>query len=804
MKIKLLSLIVFISSFYLQAQITTAEVFATGTKIAFYPNQCGNTIPEAAGKLTFCDKIENLGIVERSYGLNYRGVDHMLSNHFNEDEVYITRKGLSIRNTNGSWENIPEIAIPTYNDQGDWTNIAEVQNGLVLPDGKMIIQSTTNIGPIVHVYDRVLKTFTPVVFPSNRFPEQFAYDEVRNLTWILARAGGGTGARYLYSYDGATLNEVSVLPELISSILNMNTATVIYKDDYLYLGTNNGLFKMDITDYIMSNIVTTHYNTTTTSTLPFDRVLDLHFDSSGNLWLAQSHSNSDGGIVKFNLTTETYDLYQLELNTSGVNYAFQNIALDENDIIWTNASNYSGIMELTFTGNSPNWNLLSHTDIESFGVPMTYNPNNIYFRNSKVYFTTFDGSSGSNNNFEVVINDNNAWSGRNDNEQGNLSQRMNARFTGNMPDANGGVWWFNAYDDIVVYRDADDNHESILIENLGNASAIDADNKAIIKGGTPNEIRKINFPNANSIQNIYTEANDMKRVADQVWIYGRGDKKIEAYKDDALVHTYNLDEDWYLNSYYFAADDNGDAWFIRSYNGIEIKKFDTATLTTVTYDVSSIGSLGTLRKVVAAPNGGVWFMGTSGAVYQENGVFYDFLAADYPEISYLRDIVVDTNGKTYLLNSSPIVIIENPTDATPTVTTIDIAGNDTILPSLDHYLADALAIDSEGSIWTQASQNAFKLIDDDLATEYIAQPALNTTDYKLENRISIYPNPTNGIINIKSTPQIESVGVFSILGVKITTFKNTNEIDLSNQASGMYLLKIVIDGQIINKKIMVQ
>jgi hypothetical protein len=59
MKTKLLLLFLCLAG-VLQAQITQAEVFSVGTKFIMYPNQCGNSIPEADGKLTFCDRENNL------------------------------------------------------------------------------------------------------------------------------------------------------------------------------------------------------------------------------------------------------------------------------------------------------------------------------------------------------------------------------------------------------------------------------------------------------------------------------------------------------------------------------------------------------------------------------------------------------------------------------------------------------------------------------------------------------------------------------------------------------------------------
>jgi len=786
MKTKLL-VFAFLFSLIAEAQITKSEVFTTGTKLSFYTNQCGNTLPEATGKLTFCDRANNLGVVERSYGLNDRRVTRMLPNHFNEDEYYVTSNGLSIRNTDNTWENIPNIAIPLWGN----TYLPTINTGLVLPDGKVIIQAT-NGGYLLNVYDRNSKTLTPIDFPDNKYPYQVVYDQDSNLTWVFA-SKGNTTYLFSYNYNTGTLAEISS----VGNISISNSISVVYKNNHIYLGNNKGLYKIDISDYINS-VPVTHYDSTTTPSLPFDRVSDLQFDTINDLWLANSESYN-GGIVKFTIASETYDLYQTPRpDNAASNIRFNKLALDETGLIWAVGQNYGGLVKLTINNTTPNWTLLPMTDLTTLGVPITYVPNNIYFRNDKFYFTTTDGSSGNNNNFEVIINDNDVWSGRNDNAVGNLSTRMNKRFTNSLPDDNGGVWWLNRYDDIALYRDSDDNHQSILLNNLQNAGAVDTDNNAIIRGGSPNELRKIDFPNANSIQNGLNEGNDIKRFKDQIWVFGRGEKKIDVFKDGVIVKTYNLDDDWYGSAFYFDVDDDGDAWFVRNVGGVfDVKKFDTTILVSSTYDVSSIGSLGNLRMVVPAPDGGIWFLGYSGAVYQEAGIFYDFKTADYPEISNLADLVVDTNGKAYLLNTNgSITTIDNPKDANPILSNTVLANTvNSILPSLDLNGTSTLTIDSEGSVWTHGTQNAIKLIDDDIATEYRTQSSsLSIKDTEIDTGISIFPNPVTENIHINFEQNGEyAFAIYDITGKKLYHQKEMNQknsLTLTNYASGIYFLKI--------------
>lgn len=799
MKIKLFMLLALLYATQTTAQITKTEAFVVGTKIAFYPNQCGNLIPEATDNLTFCDKANNLGVVERSYGLNDRGVRHMLPNNYNNDEYYVTRNGLSIRNADGTWENIPNIAIPTYSSQGDWTNTASIRNGLVLPDGKVIIQAS-NASYGFNLYDRVQKTLSPVNFPDNRYPYLFAYDASRSLTWIIASGGGGNG-RYLFSYDGVSLTYVLELTTAGNISASVDTSTLMYNDNHLYVGSINGLFKIDVTTFS-----TTAYNTLSTPSLPFDRVNDLQFDADGYLWLALSNSSSDGGLVKFDVADDTYDMYQLvSESNAAVNYSFQNIAISDSNVIWANASNYSGIMELSFLGNVATWNLLPLTDFSTLSVPMTYNPSEIYYRNNQFYFTSLDYSSGSNANYEVIINSNGIWSGRNDNADGNLSNRMNRRFTENMPDNNGGVWWFNGYDDVVVYRDANDNHQLIDIENLSFMGVVDDDDKAIVRGGSPTELKKIDFPNAISFQGLANQATDMKRVANQIWVFDKSNKRIDVYEDDTLLNSYDLDEDWYLSANYFAVDDNADVWFMKYTGTLDIKKFNISTLTSTTFDMSSIGSF-TIQKVVAAPNGGVWFLGSTAAIYEESGVFYEFKAADYPEIYNLKDIVIDTNGKAYLLNndSASITTIENPTDINPTITNVRLENTNSILPALDHYRPLAIAIDSEGSIWTHASITAFKLIDSDFATEYIPYPdVLSVENVGLSADLNIYPNPVKNRINVVSNQSINRLQLFDVLGKRVADVRSSDNLDVSHLNSGLYVLKVNTETSVYTHKVLI-
>ena len=70
----------------------------------------------------------------------------------------------------------------------------------------------------------------------------------------------------------------------------------------------------------------------------------------------------------------------------------------------------------------------------------------------------------------------------------------------------------------------------------------------------------------------------------------------------------------------------------------------------------------------------------------------------------------------------------------------------------------------------------------------------------LEDVLIVYPNPTEGTINIVGKREMD-VKVYNMLGTLILDLKNVTEIDLSEYSSGIYNLNIVYNDLVINNKI---
>lgn len=91
---------------------------------------------------------------------------------------------------------------------------------------------------------------------------------------------------------------------------------------------------------------------------------------------------------------------------------------------------------------------------------------------------------------------------------------------------------------------------------------------------------------------------------------------------------------------------------------------------------------------------------------------------------------------------------------------------------------------------------------------YIAVNANETTlsvdDVLLiDSELNAYPNPTNGLVNIKlsSDNAIKSVSAYNILGSSVNVRASDNQIDFSDLTSGIYILKIDTTKGLISKKL---
>lgn len=85
---------------------------------------------------------------------------------------------------------------------------------------------------------------------------------------------------------------------------------------------------------------------------------------------------------------------------------------------------------------------------------------------------------------------------------------------------------------------------------------------------------------------------------------------------------------------------------------------------------------------------------------------------------------------------------------------------------------------------------------------------VNSADQIISDLVKIYPNPGNGLFNLESDKEIESLELFNLYGLKlnykITSAVKSTQIDLSDLKKGVYLLHVKCSNSSQTKKVVIQ
>lgn len=77
-------------------------------------------------------------------------------------------------------------------------------------------------------------------------------------------------------------------------------------------------------------------------------------------------------------------------------------------------------------------------------------------------------------------------------------------------------------------------------------------------------------------------------------------------------------------------------------------------------------------------------------------------------------------------------------------------------------------------------------------------------DDVFQTQLSLFPNPSNGIINIENNTEIEKISVFNLQGkliLETAVGKEKAEIDMSSFANGVYMMNIQSGNYTVTKKV---
>ncbi len=127
-------------------------------------------------------------------------------------------------------------------------------------------------------------------------------------------------------------------------------------------------------------------------------------------------------------------------------------------------------------------------------------------------------------------------------------------------------------------------------------------------------------------------------------------------------------------------------------------------------------------------------------------------------------------------------------------------GNDTLVLTINHSVATEQNVTANnsytwhGQTYTQSGDYTWE------GTTVVGCDSTVTLHLTINNgiddveeaelNVSIYPNPTHGLVNIEANGNVSKVEVYDINGRKVAIYDNTTIIDLSNMASGTYTMRI--------------
>lgn len=746
------TLLLFICTSYLcgQAQIETIDAYLTGTRITYYTGECGNAIPEAEDKISFCDAAGNLGVVEASTGLNSDVVNRMVDNHHNDDLVFITSKGISIQHEDGTWLNLPNRAVPSETADPGSSSTA-IQDAVRMPDGRIAFLGA-GFGRQITFLDPTTKELSSVQLVSGttyHYPRAICYDPDRDLLWILAI---GSGENYLYSYDGTSMSvgtSVGAAPGVSLGQADLWN----YANDMLFLGHTNGLYRIDIE----AGLSQTLYDNTNTGLLPYDRVRDMEVANDSTLWISlQQDSPLAGGLVYFDWVNETYSLYQYQQPGSpDYDLTLGTLCEDPSGEVWVVADSYSGVLRLNPVDSS--WTSLSQADLENEGVDYIYNPGFLHLQGSTVYFCTRTNSTGATEEVEIFFNESGQWSTISDNAEGNLShQIISADYGRLLSHPDGGIWWFGAFGDEFLYMSDQTGFAFEYGTGYLAPDQVSIDPEGLISMRLGSEFGSYDgamftpYEEFESGYNFTASSN----AGESTWAYrsASGNQALVKYVAGAITdsHVFSGGE---LDGYYdFAALSDGQLAFVRNLGSdLVAKVYDPQSETL--QELSPMEPQGIIREIIAAEDGAFWIICDQGLVYLSSASAAPlYLTEDNTVMQYLTgstsiyDAVLDTDMNLHVIQGSGVIYTFAPPYDDLQADVIQFSGDDGIMPYQNGFQQGygIIGLDTEGDLWFgKRQQELYELRDDVTAGEYHVDISVGLAEHEASDLpFSIYPNPS--------------------------------------------------------------
>ena len=161
----------------------------------------------------------------------------------------------------------------------------------------------------------------------------------------------------------------------------------------------------------------------------------------------------------------------------------------------------------------------------------------------------------------------------------------------------------------------------------------------------------------------------------------------------------------------------------------------------------------------------------------------------------------------YRLQVGILTDISDPTTFTPVTTLNNTSTSSSVLRTVNfssytgtgHYIAFRNILASG-----QTGDYSLNYIDD-LNLTVASKGDFNEEPYTTDSRhLSLYPNPTTGILTVEADEEVVRVDVYDYTGRNVATFQGQTTLDLSRLASGLYTLRVTLPERIEVRRVVKQ
>lgn len=280
--------------------------------------------------------------------------------------------------------------------------------------------------------------------------------------------------------------------------------------------------------------------------------------------------------------------------------------------------------------------------------------------------------------------------------------------------------------------------------------------------------------------------------------------------DGTTWTTYTIDDGLVSNNMWeIFQDSEGNMWF----TGFGISKFDGTTWTN--FDLID-GQPFSAETMIEDVNGDFWFASTIGLLKYDGTDWEVFTTADGFSSDRPGALFYDSNNNLWVASYQQGGGIDKFDGVSVTtysfsdgISNVDIRYSNAITEDADGvlYFGTNFGIAVfDGADWTSINladglpeEHVRTIVIDDQEKFWIStfaglskyDPTLGVFE-TLKEPFTLYPNPTNTIVNIKSEAQINKIEIYSLLGNKVAE-QSQDEVlsfDVSKLAIGTYLIKV--------------